>query len=167
MDSIHQVLRFLQGELCMMRQVYNPATNDPWFHMFCKWIHEYNWLNSRVSIRLIHWTLRTNLLRRHVFTVKSRVFHVMTHASETIPVLTQYDLCQTRDYRQNTCIRVNTHENTYWWSGTNYEPVWHVPTVRNGSLFAGNSWVLQTTSSNDIPSLADVTFYSYIVVLNL
>ena len=21
------------------------------------------------------------------------------------------------------CIHVNTHENTYWWSGTNYEPV--------------------------------------------
>ena len=24
---------------------------------------------------------------------------------------------------QDTCIHVNTHENTYWWSGTNYEPV--------------------------------------------
>ena len=33
-----------------------------------------------------------------------------------------------RDNRQNTCIHMNTHENTYWWSGTNYEPVWHVPT---------------------------------------
>ena len=27
-----------------------PANNDPWFPMFCKWIHEFNWLNSRVSI---------------------------------------------------------------------------------------------------------------------
>ena len=35
---------------------------------------------------------------------------------------------KTRDNRQNTYIHVNTHENTYWWSGTNYEPVWHVPT---------------------------------------
>ena len=35
---------------------------------------------------------------------------------------------KTRDNGQNTCIHVNTHESTYWWSGTNYEPVWHVPT---------------------------------------
>ena len=28
-----------------------PANNDPWFHMFCKWIHEFNWLCSRVSVR--------------------------------------------------------------------------------------------------------------------
>ena len=38
---------------------------------------------------------------------------------------------KTHDSRQNTCIHVNTvntHENTYWWSGTNYEPVWHMPT---------------------------------------
>ena len=35
---------------------------------------------------------------------------------------------KTRDNRQNTCIHVNTRENTYWWSGTNYEPVWHLPT---------------------------------------
>ena len=27
-----------------------PANNDPLFHMFWKWIHEFNWLNSRVSI---------------------------------------------------------------------------------------------------------------------
>ena len=27
-----------------------PANNDPWFHMFCKWIHEFNCLNSRVSV---------------------------------------------------------------------------------------------------------------------
>ena len=58
-----------------------------------------------------------------MFIVKSRVFHVMTRTSETIPVLTQYDSCQTRDNTQNTCIHVNTHENMYWWSGINYEPV--------------------------------------------
>ena len=43
----------------------------------------------------------------------------MTRTSESVPVLTQYDSCQ---------IHVNTRENTYWWSGTNYEPVWHLPT---------------------------------------
>ena len=35
---------------------------------------------------------------------------------------------KTCDNRQNTCIHMNTHENMYWWSRTNYEPVWHVPT---------------------------------------
>ena len=58
-----------------------------------------------------------------VFTVKSRVFHVMTRTIETVPVLTQYDSFKTRDNRQNTCIHMNTHESMYWWSGTNYEPV--------------------------------------------
>ena len=53
----------------------------------------------------------------------TQVFDVMTRTSETVPVLTQYDLCQTRDNRQNMCIHMNTHENMYWWSGTNYEPV--------------------------------------------
>ena len=67
-------------------------------------------------------------------------FHVMTRASETVPVLTQYDSCQnrskvkTRDNRQNACIQVNTHENMYWWSSTNYEPVWHVPLVQKWFL---------------------------------
>ena len=27
------------------------ANNDPWFHMFCKWIQKFNWHNSRVSVR--------------------------------------------------------------------------------------------------------------------
>ena len=63
--------------------------------------------------------------------MKSRVFHVMTCINETVPVLTQYDSCQTRSKpvtTGRTCIHVNTHENTYWWSSTNYEPVFHVPT---------------------------------------
>ena len=64
-----------------------------------------------------------------MFTVKSRVFHVMTRTSETVPVLTQYDLCQTRDNRQNTCIHVNTYENTFLLERYNW--------FRNGSLFAG------------------------------
>ena len=34
-----------------------PANNDPWFHMFYKWIHEFNWLNSRVFHTWIHWIL--------------------------------------------------------------------------------------------------------------
>ena len=50
---------------------------------------------------------------------------MMTCTSKTVPVLTQHDLCKTRD---NLCSHVNTHENTYWWSGTNYEPVRHVRT---------------------------------------
>ena len=33
---------------------------------------------------------------QHMFSVKSRVFHVVTHTSETVQVLTQYDTCQTR-----------------------------------------------------------------------
>ena len=36
-----------------------------------------------------------NVVCRHVFTLKLRVFHIMTRTSETLPVLTQYDLCET------------------------------------------------------------------------
>ena len=72
-----------------------PANNDPWFHMFCKWIHEFNWLNSRVSVREFTGFCDQIWCVKHVFTVKSRIFHVMTRTSETVPVLTQYDSCQT------------------------------------------------------------------------
>ena len=44
------------------------------------------------------------------------------------PVRLMSNSFKTCDNRQNTCIHVNTHETMYWWSGTNYEPVWHVPT---------------------------------------
>ena len=98
--------------------------------MFCKWIHPILW---------------TNLVCRHVFTVKPRVFHMMTRVSSD-PVWLVSNSFKTRDNWQNTCIHVNTHENTYWWSGTNYEPVWHMPT---GSemvpCLLGNNWQQQLT----------------------
>ena len=37
-----------------------------------------------------------------MFTVKSRVFHVMTRTSETVPVLTQYDSCHTCSQHMKT-----------------------------------------------------------------
>ena len=72
-----------------------PANNGPWFHIFCKWIHEFNWLNSRVSLCEFTRFCEKNVVCRHVFTMKSRVFHVVTHTNETAPVLTQYISCQT------------------------------------------------------------------------
>ena len=60
--------------------------------------------------------------------MKSLGFHVMTCASETVPVLTQYDSCQTRSKlmttgrtRVFTRIHMNTH--TGGAVRTNYEPV--------------------------------------------
>ena len=44
----------------------------------------------------IHRILWTNLVSQRVFPVKSGVFHVMICTSETVPVLIQYDSCQTR-----------------------------------------------------------------------
>ena len=40
--------------------------------------------------------MRKKLVCRHMFTVKSRVFHMITRASETVRVLTQYDSCYVR-----------------------------------------------------------------------
>ena len=82
-----------------------------WFYMFWKLIHEHNWFSSREFTRFCEqiWCVV-------MFTVKSWVFHVMTHASETVPVLTQYDSCQTRSKlvttgrtRIFTWIHMKTH----------------------------------------------------------
>ena len=84
------------------------TTVDLWFHKFCKWIYEFNWLKSPVSVREFTrfceqiWCVDTCIPWNHDF------FHVMTCTSETVPVLTQYDSCQTRYNSQNTCILVNT-----------------------------------------------------------
>ena len=79
--------------------------------MFCKWIHEFNWFNSRVSmceftgfceqIWCINMCLPWN-----------RVFHVMIYTRETVPVLTQYDSCQTRS-KLVTTGRTWIHMKTY------------------------------------------------------
>ena len=90
------------GFFCLPWHRPPPANNDLWFHMFCKWIHEFSWLNSRVSVCEFTGFCETNLVCRHLFTVKSRVFHVMTRTSETVPVLTQYDSCQTRSKLMTT-----------------------------------------------------------------
>ena len=101
-----------------------PANNDPWFHMFYKWIHEFPYVNSLDSV--------------NKFGVLTRVYHeIMSFSRDDTyqwnrtsshPVQLVSNSFKIRDNRQNTCIHVNTHENRYCWSGTNYEPVWHVST---------------------------------------
>ena len=55
--------------------------------------------------------------------------YMMTRTSETIPVLTQYDSCQTGSKgRTRVFTRIHMKTHTGGSSGTNYEPVWHVPT---------------------------------------
>ena len=67
------------------------------------------------------------------FGVSTRVYREITsfqwNRTSSDPVrLVSNSFITPRDNRQNTCIHVNTQENMYWWNGTNYEPVWHVPT---------------------------------------
>ena len=98
-------------------------------------------MNSRVQLAQftwIHQILWTNLMCRHAFTVNSRVFHVMTCTSETVPVLTQYDSCQTRSRLMTTSrTRVYTWKHVLverYQLRTSMTPAnW----FRNGSLFAG------------------------------
>ena len=54
--------------------------------MFWKWIHEFNWLNSHEFTGFCEqiWCVDTCLPWNHEF------FHVMTHTSETVAVLTQF-----------------------------------------------------------------------------
>ena len=46
-----------------------PANKDAWFHMFWKWIHEFNWLNSLEFTGFYEqiWCVDTCLLRNHEF----------------------------------------------------------------------------------------------------
>ena len=125
---IERMVFFLNAILCNQAL---PANNDPWFHMFCKRIHEFNWLNSRVSVREFAgfceqiWCVDTCLLWNHeLFTW----WHIPVKPYQFWPSTTRVNSFKTRDNTQNTCIHVNTHVNTYWWSSTNYEPVCHVPT---------------------------------------
>ena len=72
------------------------------------------------------------------FGVSIRVYHEIMNFSDddtyqgnrasSDPVQLMSNLFKTRNNRQNMCIHVSIYENTYWWSGTNYEPVWHMPT---------------------------------------
>ena len=88
-------------------------------------IHVFSYVNSPDSVKKL-------------FGVSTRVYREITHFSSndiyqwnrtcSDPVRLVSNSFKTRDNRQNTCIYVNIHENAYWWSGTNYKPVWHVPT---------------------------------------
>ena len=93
-------------------------------------IHVFPYVNSPDSVNKFdvstHVCMSTHqICSQYPLTVKSLVFHVMTCTSETVPVLTKYDSCQTHSKLvttgSNTCIHVNTHENTYWWSGIRYQ----------------------------------------------
>ena len=95
---------------CYGKQYYNsPANNDPWVHMFCKWIHKFNWLNSREFTGCFH----------------------MTRASETVPVWP--NLWQQAEHgysREYTWKHVLVEQYQLWTSMTCAN--W----FRNGSLFA-------------------------------
>ena len=52
-------------------------------------------------------------------------WHVPVNPYQFWPSTTRVKLVTTGRTRVFTWIHV---KNTYWWSGTNYEPVWHLPT---------------------------------------
>ena len=82
--------------------------------MFCKWIHEFNWLNSRVSVHEImsfsrHDTYQWNHTSsdpasdsrqthsKLMTTGRTCVFtwlHIKTHTGGSVPIMNQYDTCQ-------------------------------------------------------------------------
>ena len=106
---------------------HNTANKDPWFHMFCKWIHQFNWLNSREFTGFCEqiWCVNKCLQWNHEFFTW---WHVPGKPYQFWPSTTRVKLVQNSWQQAEDVYSVNTHENMYWWSGTNYEPVWHVPT---------------------------------------
>ena len=101
-----------------------PANNDPWFHKFCKWIHEFSWLNSCEFTGFCEqiWCVDTCLPWNHEFftwkhmPVKPYEFwptrvklvqnswqqaeHMYSHeymktcTGGAVPIMNQYDTCQ-------------------------------------------------------------------------
>ena len=81
-------------------------------------IHVFPYVNSPDSVN--KFGVSTRVYRE--ITSFSRVDTYQLNCTSSDPVRLVSNLFKTRDNRQNTCIHVNTHENTYWCS-TNYEPV--------------------------------------------
>ena len=118
-----------------------PANNDPWFHMFFKWINEFNWLNSHVSVHEFTgfceqiWCVDTCLPWSHEFFMW---WHVPVKPYQFWPSTTCVKLVQnswqqaehvySREYTQK---HVLVEQYQLWTSMTRAN--W----FRNGSLFAG------------------------------
>ena len=97
-------------------------------------------VNSRVQLAQFTWIHRISVNKYGVSISISRDIMSFTrddmyqwNCTSSDPVRLVSNSVKTCDNRQKTCIHMNTHENTYmyWWSSTNYEPVWHLPTGSN------------------------------------
>ena len=121
----------------------SPANNDPWFHMFCKWIHEFKWLNSRVSVHEFTGfceqicCVDTCLPWNHEFFTW---WHVPVKLYQFWPTMTRVKLVQNSwqraDHmysREYTWKQVLVERNQLWTSMTRAN--W----FRSGSLFPGST----------------------------
>ena len=80
--------------------IYSPANNDPWFHMFCKWIHKFNWPNSHGFTRFCEqiWcddTCQWNRTSTDIVHIVQNLWQfVTTCTGGAVPIMNQYDMCQ-------------------------------------------------------------------------
>ena len=117
-----------------------PANNDPWFHMFCKWINEFNWLNSHVSVREFTgfseqiWCVNTCLPWNHNFFTW---WHIPVKPYQFWPSTTRIKLVQ-NSWQQAEHV----YSREYTWKHVLVERYQLLTSMtcanwfRNGSLFA-------------------------------
>ena len=113
-----------------------PANKDPWFHMFCKWIHEFKWLNSLDSVN----KFGVSICVSHKITSFSRDDTYQWNRTSSDPVRQMSNSFKNRDNRQNMCIHA-----PYWNVLVERYQLWtsltRVNWFRNVSLFAGSGLV--------------------------
>ena len=146
-----------------------PANNDPWFHMFCKWIHEFSWLNS--PIHVFPYVNSPDSVNK--FGVSTRVYlyrEIMSFSHDDTyqwnrtssdPVRLVSNSFKTRDNRQNTCVYSREYtwihilvERYQLWTSMPHDTNW----FRNGSLFAGLGSKNKDVSSKSVTcQCSDIT----------
>ena len=142
---VMDIIRCFMDQFCFLWHYSDgcPANNDPWFHMFCKWIHEFNWLNSREFTGFFEqiWCVDICLLWNHEFFTW---WHIPVKPYQFWPSTTRVKLVQ-NSWQQAEHV----YSREYTWKQVLVEryQLWTSMTranwFRNGSLFAGCalSWI--------------------------
>ena len=127
-----------------------PANNDPWFHVFSKWIHQFNWFNSRVFGTWIHGILSTNLVCRHVFTAREITsFSIREKHVFSARVFTWLPYVNSRDSVDKFGVSTRVycswnHEFFHSWKTRVFCTCIHLIAVREFTGFCRQIWCVDT-----------------------
>ena len=127
------------------------ANKDPWFHMFCKWIHEFNWLNLREFTGFCEqiWCVDTCLPWNHEFftwcDVLVKPYQLWPSTTHVKLVQNSWQQAEHVYSREYTWKHIQVERYQLWTSMTPAN--W----FRNGSLFARSFLIFAYSHTNFDP----------------